>query len=122
MTGPGDETRQVIGEVMREIVHDAVQQAVSEALARLPGHTQCKCGLPERDQAQVGRFFGMVRDLGRGNADLGIEEMRENSRFVCTMRQGVATGRTAAIKLTVVSLLTAVGAGLWLLFRAKSGN
>ncbi len=99
------ERRRAFLESLRQVVREEV---------RAKGAT-CLCGLEDEDRKAVGHLIHMCRDVG-------IENIRDNHQFVEELRRGADHVKLTALTVAVGSALTAVGAGLFLLFKAKVGN
>lgn len=95
---------------LKEIVADAVASANKSA---------CQCGLSTDSQAEMGHFIGSVRDLGKGNLSIGIEEMRKAVAFINTVRNAGANigGKVAVVvvlgALTIGGVIFTIGFWEW---------
>ena len=100
---------------------ELIQAAMAEAMKCQP----CACGLLPDEQHQMGHIYGFVRDIGGDSISRGVEELRENSKFVKRWR--AACEKTGNIVLgTVVlglcgwaALIGGIGVVAWL--KAKLG-
>jgi hypothetical protein len=71
-------------------------------------HSTCGCGLSPESQAEVGHFFGRVKDLGKGNLNEGIEIFSRAIALVAAFRRcGEKVGGTLAT-FVLISILGGV--------------
>lgn len=79
---------------------DAIKAVIKEAMVEVIGEFSFKCPLPAEVVAEVGHFFGVVRDTGDGDLRKGVEEVRENLQFIKSLRR--VRGRVADTILVTV--------------------
>ncbi len=108
---PGRET--LAREAGRRAFLEEMRAVVREELDARP--SRCLCGLDEEERKFVGRLAGLCREMGVGN-------MREDLQFAQELRRGVDHVKLTALTVVVGSILTALGAGLVMLFKTKVGN
>lgn len=96
-----------------------VQEAVALAISK---HNPCACGLTPQVQAEVGHFFGMVRDVGAGDICNGVEIMRDNASFIKCVRGGVNKLSWVVASVIVAGVIAFMGGLVWIGFKAKAGQ
>ncbi len=89
-----------------------MRRAVREELA---ASGPCLCRLESDERKDLGRLVHMSRDVG-------VENMRNDHQFVAELREGAHHMKFTALTVGVGSVLTALGAGIMLFFKAKVGN
>jgi len=108
---PGRET--LVRDARRRAFLEELRLVVREELDQ--GARQCPCGLDEEERKSVGRIVGLCREVG-------IETMRGDLLFVQELRRGADHVKLTALTVAVGSAITALGAGLFMLFKTKVGN
>ena len=101
---------------------DQVKELITEAVTT--GMTQCGmiCPISKELGVEINHAFGMVKDVGDGKVDRGIEVIRGNHMFMKEMR-GQFTKIFNKIVLTItVVLLGGLGTILWIGIRQWIGK
>lgn len=112
--GRGAPGREVLArEAARRAFLDELRLVVREELAERSG--QCRCGLDDEDRKSMGSLIGLCREVG-------IENLRGDLQFAQELRRGADHVKQTALTVVAGSILTALGAGLFLLFKTKVGN
>lgn len=85
-----------------------------EWITQLLRNNLCACGLDSEEQKRLGHFMGMIRDIGDGSQDKGIENMRVGFAALNRMRH---VGEKVGVAI-VILIVTALGSGfitaIWL--------
>ena len=111
------EVVQIAPEDLKELIGDAVKTSMADC---------DPCPIPEEYRSEIGHAFGMLRDVGGGEAAKGLEVVRHNHEFTVTVRGLVSTflNKTAlaimALFFTVCAGLLYVGATHWAEKSAKA--
>jgi hypothetical protein len=80
-----------------------IRQIIVSTLA----HT-CECDLSSETRAEVGHFFGRLKDHGAGNLNHGIEEFARSVAFITQIRRrGEKIGGAVSVAV-FVSVATAI--------------
>jgi hypothetical protein len=61
---------------IKEILKDSFKSALKEV------DCQIICPIPENARSEVGHMTGMIRDIGSGDLERGIETIRDNHKFI----------------------------------------
>lgn len=69
---------------------------------------ECMCGLSHDTQAEMGHFFGRVKDLGRGNLNVGIESFSKAVGMMVSIR---SFGEKLGGRITIF-LFLAIASGI----------
>lgn len=87
---------------LRDIVKEAVEEGHKKAF-------ECfNCPIDGELGEELPHFMGMVKDIGEGQADKGVERMRANHIFTRKTRKMSGKISTAAI----IAIVTALSGGL----------
>ena len=85
----------------------------------------CSCGLSTEAQGEMGHLFGRMKDLGKGNLNVGIEKFSKAVTLVANIRSlGEKVGGQVAIYLSILlvgGILTLLGLGLRAIFKTWKG-
>ena len=66
---------------------------------------ECACGISSDTQAEMGHFFGRVKDLGNGNLNVGIERFSKSVALMARVRGvGEKVGGAVFVWLAIVIL------------------
>lgn len=91
---------------------DAIRTVIREEKPVIPA---CGCGLTPSEQETLGDLVGAVDGLG-------VEEFRRNQEFIKELRDNTSHVKKTALSVSVGAVVTAVIAGLILLFQARTGG
>ena len=99
------EVVQVSPEQLKTIVADAVKSGLTDCVT---------CPIPLDMHQEVGHIFGMMRDVGDGNVERGVEVVRHNHEYVAGLRAMTKTLFNKAFMAVVALGLAAVGGAMFL--------
>lgn len=77
-------------------------------------HRECSCGISPDTQAEMGHFFGRVKDLGGGNLNIGIERFASSITLMSKVRGvGEKVGGAVFVWLAIV-ILGGIGTAIFI--------
>jgi hypothetical protein len=88
----------------RKIIRDTVNDALEH---------QCRIPLEPAEVREVPHIIGMVKDIGDGKLDIGVERIRQNHHWFCKTRKLGEKVGTGLILLILGAVVTGVGSALW---------
>lgn len=100
-----------MAEVDLEVIERFIKSAVAEAL-KDPTHCRFQ-NVSNESARQLSHALGMISDLGEGTLASGIEEMRENHKWLKDMRTKSARASSAFFILAVTTLGAGMLSALW---------
>lgn len=94
--------------VKRSEVQGIIKAAVREALDEYKH--KCKLNVGDADLEQAKFLFAALKEIGHGELDIGITEVRDNHRFLSRYRRWTGNAGTAVITFIVLGVVGVVGA------------
>ena len=104
---------QAIVKTEREYTSKAIREAILEA--------RCDCPVHDTDKNQIRHLIDCIRDLGEGELNCGIRELRANHVWTCKMRQTQGWLSKTVLGAFLVIIASGVAGILWTGFRILIG-
>jgi hypothetical protein len=77
----------------------------------------CACGLTGEEQREMSHIYGFMKDVGRDSISRGVEELRENAKFVLKWRAACEKTGSVILMTIVIGIFgigaTIAGMGFW---------
>lgn len=102
--------------IIRAAIRDELATVVEQLRLSVSNDIKCsihKCPLSEETLGETTHFFGMIKDIGSGNLNGGVEEVRKNHSFVKRVRDKSDKFSTYVFMIFLASISGGVLKALW---------
>jgi hypothetical protein len=91
--------------------------AIKAMLVAVQSEHKCRFSIDDDEAKEIPHAVGMIGDLGGGDIRAGVEIVRENHKFISTMRNTVSRFAMVVGGAVATAVVGGVCAALWLGFR-----
>jgi hypothetical protein len=99
-----------------------VKYAISEFVDKMFDELPCKCKLTDTAHKEMNHLVGAIKDIGDNDISRGIEAIRENNKYVMSVRGQTSKISDILIKSTVLVVVSGALAALWYGIKYKLGK
>lgn len=96
-----------------------VQYAIDKCIEEKIKESACKCDLDEKALKELPHFMGMVKDVGNRNLATGVENIRENHKYIIGLRSYSHKVADYIIKTVIGAIVIGALVALWSGFLSK---
>ena len=75
---------------------------------------KCRLGLNPKDISDFGHYIGMMRDLGEGSMDKGIEIIRDNHKWIKKQREVGNKISICILTTFIITIISGILGAVWL--------
>lgn len=95
---------------VKELIAEAVRDGVAQCVI--------SCPIPHDLQNVIPHMLSMVKEVGEGSFEKGVEVSRENHLFTARLRSNFNWALSKLFLMIVIAVFTGVGSALWLGLKA----